>query len=133
MAFRALCFLCLGFLLGVAGSAGSGYLQRTTAPDALVAAPDHYQLEFENEFVRVIRGKFGPNTQEVMHRHPEPGGVLVNLTDQNVRQTLADGSTREIHYKVGETHWSSAGTHRGQNLDDRTMEFVRIEVKPRPR
>jgi hypothetical protein len=51
MAFRALCFLCLGFLLGVAGSAGSGYLQRTTAPDVLVAAPDHYQLEFENEFV----------------------------------------------------------------------------------
>jgi len=130
MTFRAAMLLCLGFFLGVAAaSARAEYLQHTTAPDALVAAPDHYKLEFENEFVRVIRGKFGPHTQEVMHSHPEPGGVLVNLTDQNVRQTLPDGSTREIHYKAGETHWSPAGTHRGENLDDRIMEFIRIEVK----
>jgi hypothetical protein len=122
--------ILLGFILGVvASSAGGVYAQRSPAPDALIASPDHYKLEFENAFVRVIRGKFGPRNQEVMHSHPEPGGVLINLTDQNVRQTSVDGTTREIHYKAGETHWSPAGTHRGENLDDKVMEFIRVEVK----
>jgi hypothetical protein len=130
MKLKSVSFLLLGLMLGILGSsARAEFLQRATASDALIASPDHYKLEFENEFVRVIRGKFGPHNQEVMHSHPAPGGVLVNLTDQNVRQTSADGSTREIHYKAGETHWSPAGTHRGENLDDRVMEFIRIEVK----
>ena len=45
--------IVLGFMLGVvASSAAAAHAQRSPAPDALIASPDHYKLELENEFVR---------------------------------------------------------------------------------
>ena len=113
--------------------------QSTSVPDALTASPDHYTLEFENQFVRVIRVRYGPHGTSPMHQHPAPGGVLVPLTDQNARLTGKDGSSQEVHFKTGQARWavskpgvdlSFQTTHWEENLSDKPFELIRVEVKP---
>lgn len=42
--------------------------------DPLIADPQHYRLEFQNQWVRVIRENMGPHEKALLHHHPEPGG-----------------------------------------------------------
>jgi len=60
--------------------------------DPLVVDPQHYHLEFENEFVKVIRCRIGPHEKVAMHRHPV-GSVILFVTDLNLRQAVPDGTT----------------------------------------
>ena len=56
-----------------------GAAEQTEAPDAAekgggdpaVVDPDHYTVEFENDAVRILRIKYGPGDESVMHSHPE--------------------------------------------------------------
>ena len=131
MKARSLLLIIVGFLSGIVSATAAHPLlqQRAVAPDALAASPDHYTLEFENEFVRVIRAHYGPHEKGVTHSHPAPGGVVVNLTAQHVRLTSPDGTARDNQYKAGVTRWSPAATHRHENLDDRAFEVIRVDVK----
>ena len=122
-------FRSIGFLAGV--FAASGWCQNPAKPDLLIADPQHYRLEFENQWVRVIREKMGPHETALPHRHPEPGGVVVFLTDQHLLQTGEDGVPREARHKAGDVIWSPGRTHKGQNLDDSVFEYVEIEPRPR--
>jgi hypothetical protein len=106
----------------------------------LVAAPNEYRLEFENEFVRVSRVRFPARGKVPMHAHPSPGGVLVAVTDQEARLTAPDGSTREVHYKAGQVRWaiptpqvdgSVQSAHAEENLADKPFELIRIDPKVR--
>src|SRR5262245_10317501 len=97
--------------------------------DPFVVAPEHFHLEFENQYVRVVREHTAPHQKVPMHQH-SLGGVMVLLTDQNIRQTLPDGSTREIHRKAGETYWGDPQTHAGENISDKPFEYVRVDIKP---
>lgn len=139
MKMRSLFLLSAGFVAGIGvTSAGASLLQRAPIPDAPVASPDHYKVEFENEFVRVIRVTFGPHATMVMHQHPDPGGVIVTVTDQDALITAPDGTSREVHYKAGQFRWaastpgadlSSQSAHREENLSDKPFEMIRIEPK----
>src|SRR5215469_1645291 len=71
--------------------------------DPLVADPHHYHLEFQNSWVRVIRERMGPRENAAWHRHPQPGAVIVLLTDQHLRRTFQDGTTRVIQRNAGTT------------------------------
>jgi hypothetical protein len=53
---------------------------------------------------------------------------MVLVADQNVRQTLSDGSTRELDRKAGETYWVNRQTH-GENIGSKDFEYVRVEIK----
>jgi len=55
--------------------------------ECTVADPEHYRLEFENEYVRVIRCHIPGRDKVKMHNHPF-GSVVIFLTDQNLHQTL---------------------------------------------
>lgn len=52
-------------------------------PDAATADSEHYTVEFENQFVRVLRIHYGPKEAGNMHDHrgavsgPQRGGVRV--------------------------------------------------------
>ena len=131
MKARSLLLIIVGFLSGIvtATAAHAAFQQRGAVADALVASPDHYKLEFENEFVRVIRGRYGPHETGAMHSHPVPGGVVVNLTEQHLRQILPDGTTRDLLNKAGVTRWSPAATHQDENLDGRAFEVIRVDLK----
>jgi hypothetical protein len=54
---------------------------------------------------------------------------VVNLTDQHVRLTAPDGTSRDNQYKAGVARWSAESTHRDENLDDRAFEVIRVDLK----
>ena len=138
-AFLPICILVVGFLAGLTTSRVHAALQtRVAAADALVAAPGQYQLEFENEFVRVTRVKFPAHGKAPLHAHSAPGGVIVAITDQDARLTGPDGTTREVHYRAGQVRWAVSkrgfdGTiesaHSEENLADKPFELIRIDPK----
>ena len=98
--------------------------------DAVIVDPEHYHVEFENDLVRVIRAKSGPREKLGLHKHPETWAVIVYLTDQNMRQTLADGNNRENHYKTGQVRWVAKDqAHADENLSDQPFELIRVELK----
>jgi quercetin dioxygenase-like cupin family protein len=98
--------------------------------DATVVDPQHYHIEFENEYVRVIRVSIGPHEKLRLHKHPDTGAVLVHLTDQNMRLTLADGTTRDSRYAAKQVRWVDPGiAHQDENLSDAPLRFIRIELK----
>jgi hypothetical protein len=96
--------------------------------DPLVVSPDHYRLVFENEYVRVIRQQMAGRDRVPMHQHAM-SAVMVLVTDQNQRQALPDGTTREQHRKAGEIFWSEPVTHAGENLSDKPYEYIRVDIK----
>jgi quercetin dioxygenase-like cupin family protein len=98
--------------------------------DATVVDPQHYHVELENEYVRVIRVTIGPHEKLRLHKHPDTGAVLVHLTDQNMRLTLADGTTRASRYAAKQVRWvEPGGAHQDENLSDAPLSFIRIELK----
>ena len=97
--------------------------------DPLAADPQHYHLEVENQWVRVIREHMGPNEKMPMHQHPGPGAVIVFLTDRHNRLTSPDGVSQELRNRAGDLMWSAASTHRGENLNNAPFEAVQIEPR----
>ena len=88
---------------------------KTSELDPLKVDSRHYSLLFDNEQVRVLRVKFGPNEKGVMHEHTLPH-VVVYLTDQ------ARG-------KAGEVRFDEAMSHTEQNPLDHPVERIAIDVK----
>jgi quercetin dioxygenase-like cupin family protein len=98
--------------------------------DATIVDPQHYHVELENEYVRVIRVSIGPHEKLRMHTHPKTAAILVHLTDQNMRLTMSDGSTRASQYKAKQVRWVEPGiAHQDENLSDTPLRFIRIELK----
>ncbi len=97
------------------------------AEDAVIADPEHYTVEFENDRVRVIRIKYGPGEKSVMHTHGPH--VAIFLTDNTVRMTLPDGTSSEVTGEAGATLWGDAEEHLPENLSDEPVEVVLVELK----
>ena len=98
--------------------------------ECTVADPKHYHLEFENEFVRVIRCRIPGRDKVKMHNHPF-GSVIIFMTDQNLHQTLENGTTEEAHNKAGHVLWGkgSQSRHMGENITDQLYEYLRVDIK----
>jgi len=88
----------------------------------------HYKVVFENDSVRVLRITYGPHEKSVMHDHPN--GVVVFLTDFSSRFTLPDGKTVDNTGKAGQAIWAPAGKHLPENLGDKALEVILVELKP---
>lgn len=98
--------------------------------DATVVDPEHYKVEFENEYVRVLRVSIGPHEKLHLHTHPNTGAILVHLTDQNMRLTMADGTVRNSRYAAKQVRWVEPGVaHQDENMSDAPLRFIRIELK----
>ena len=98
--------------------------------ECTVADPEHYHLEFENEYVRVIRCRIPGRDKVKMHNHPF-GSVIIFMTDQNLHQTLESGATEEAHNKAGHVLWGtgSQASHMGENVTDQLYEYIRVDIK----
>jgi quercetin dioxygenase-like cupin family protein len=101
--------------------------QRVSAQDPVQVDSKHYKVVFENDQVRVLRITYGPHEKSVMHDHPN--AVAIYLTDQNVKFTSPDGKTQTLPGKTGETIWTPAGKHLPENLSDKSMELILVELK----
>ena len=98
--------------------------------DAVIVDPAHYRVLLENEWIRAISLTVGPHEKLKFHKHPATGAVVVLLTDQNMRQYHADGSSHENHAKAGTVRWAPPDeSHQDENLSDKPFRLVRIELK----
>ena len=95
--------------------------------DPVKVDPTHYKLVSENAEVRVLRFHYGPHEKSVMHAHPNL--VVVYLTDMNVKMTLPDGKSVEQTGKAGEAQWTPAGIHLPENMSDKPIEGILVEMK----
>jgi len=142
MNLKTIGLLTVGFCAGAAAHVALARAQSTTPraaiADAPAAVPDMYKVDFENEYVRVVRVRYPAHSSGAMHAHPAPGALIVPLTDQDARVKGQDGSTREIHVKAGQVRWAVAtpgkdqstfSAHAEDNLSDRPFEILRIEPK----
>ncbi|HET9334746.1 MAG TPA: cytoplasmic protein [Gemmatimonadota bacterium] len=106
--------------------AGSAFAQDPVDVDS-----EHYTVMFENDQVRVLKIRYGPNEESVMHEHP--AGVAVYLGDIRGQFTLPDGQVLELEGKAGDAEWTAAGAHLPKNLTDQPFELVLVELKtPQP-
>ncbi len=99
------------------------------AQDPAKVDPQHCKVEFENAQVRVLHWHVGPHEKVPMHEHP--ACVRIHLTDQHVRFTLPDGTTKEVKAKAGQTSWNGPQKHSAENLSDSANENIEVELKGR--
>jgi quercetin dioxygenase-like cupin family protein len=97
------------------------------AQDPVHVDPRHYTVEFENDQVRVLRIRYGPNEKPVMHGHP--ASLAVFLADTRGQFMFPDGKTEAFTMKMGQTMWAPAQEHLPGNLGDQPFELVLVELK----
>jgi len=90
----------------------------------------HYKIEFENDYVRVLRITYGPGEKSVMHEHPN--AVAVFLTDATTEMTGPDGTSAEDIRKFGEAVWTPSGKHLPKSKGDAPSELILVELKTKP-
>jgi uncharacterized RmlC-like cupin family protein len=100
------------------------------ATGAVIVDPAHYHVLVENEWIRAISLTVGPHEKLKMHKHPATWAVVVHLTDQDMRQFHADGTSRESHSKAGVVQWTPPdAAHQDENLSDKPFRLIRVELK----
>jgi quercetin dioxygenase-like cupin family protein len=115
--------------LGVALLLGS-VTQAAAAQDPVAVAPGQYEVEFEDDEVRVLRVVYAPGEKSAMHDHP--ASVAVYITGGHIRITLPDGRIGEPRVPPGATMRHAAGRHAIENLGDAPFELVLVELKRTP-
>jgi quercetin dioxygenase-like cupin family protein len=95
--------------------------------DSPVADAAHHKVEFENEYVRVVRYVIGPHDKTALHDHPNLVNVL--LTDLDAKVTAPDGKVSELHGKAGAAAWRGPTVHLVENLADRPIVGILVEPK----
>ena len=101
------------------------------AQDPAKVDPKHCKVEFENAQVRVLHWHTGPHEKIPMHEHPAYVGI--SLTDQHIRFTLPDGTTKDVEVKAGQTSWNEPQKHSAENLSDSANESIQVELKSKAR
>ena len=117
----------LAVVLAIAGVAEVWGAAAATAQDATVADPQHYQVAFENDQVRVLRITYGAHEKGVMHSHPD--SVVVFLDTLAGRFTTPDGATSDHEMQARTAMWFDAGAHQPENRGDAPFELFQIELK----
>lgn len=96
--------------------------------DPVEVDPKHYQVEFENDRVRVLRITYGPHEKSAMHRHP--ANIVIMLTDCDFRFYLPKGKQQEILGRVGQVLCiEEPFEHAPENLGDKQFEAICVELK----
>ena len=115
---RRFVFIAITLLAGSAAAA---------AQDPVKVDPKHYKVTFENDSVRVLRISVPAHESAPMHSHP--ASVLIWITDSHIKLIHPDGKTEEAFRPAGQTNWSEAEVHAGENIGDTVSECVQVEFK----
>ena len=97
------------------------------AKDPALLAPEHYQVVFENELIRVLKSHYGPNESSVMHRHPR--NLVIALSDGVSRPVDSDGNIVEYKFNAGDVFFREALEHVGTNSSDQELDLITVEFK----
>jgi hypothetical protein len=108
--------------------------------DALIAAPRHHALLFENEFVRVLDTRVAPGETVPAHTHRWPGALYFLSWSDCVRRD-AEGTVVMDSRSVlaspegdasleGKAMWSGPlALHTLENVGDKELRAICVEVK----
>ena len=105
--------------------------------DPTKAAPDSYKLQFENEFVKVLRVNYAPKSKVPVHDHSRFPAAYVYLSDSGPIRfihshwddpVLTRPKTRAGSFRLSPTRFEDE-THAVENNGDLASEFLRIEIK----
>ena len=86
-----------------------------TKLDPVAVDPQHYTVVFENEFVRVLRVRFGPGEKGATHEHIL-NRVVFYVNDQP-------------NAKADDVRMSGAATHAESNESTRAADRIAVEIK----
>ena len=103
--------------------------------DAVAAAPEHHQVIFENEHVRVLDSRVGPGETTPVHTHCWASVVYTIQTGDFVRFDAVDESvvdTRvtpiQIETNVPKT-FPPLRPHSVENVGDQELRAITVELK----
>jgi hypothetical protein len=102
---------------------------KISALDPVTVDPKHYHLEFENDKVRVSRGKFGPHEHGTIHEHLHDR-VVVYLLDKDDNVTTPDGKSHALKAPADCLWWTGYAKH-SDTTNDAPVEMVIVELKAR--
>ncbi len=124
----ALALLALGFGMP-AQDPGAYEISGSLYKDLPKLDPKRFEVELDNDEVRVIRGKLAGN--EASPLHDAGSGVVVGITECHVRLVRLDKRMQYVDVDRGAAQWVHADTHYIRNIVDRPAEFLFIELKDR--
>jgi hypothetical protein len=106
--------------------------------DAVMAAPNHHTVLFENESVRVLETRILPRQIVPVHTHRWPS-VLVIVTwsdfvrrDQFRNVTLDTRQSQETPQLISPTWLEPLPPHTVENVGDREIRNLQVEIKSGP-
>jgi len=108
------------------------------AQDPVKVAPQAYKLDFENDWVKVLRVHYAAKEKIPEHDHPATAAAFVYLNDGDPvifrHVGLSYGAiTRPATKARGFRLWYAVKeTHEVENTGDTPSDFVRIEFKTEP-
>jgi mannose-6-phosphate isomerase-like protein (cupin superfamily) len=102
--------------------------------DALVAAPKHHILLFENEFVRVLDTNVPPGETVPLHTHCWPSTLYILSWSDFVRRdregNIVVDSRNVSKLAPGSTVWSEAlAAHTLENVGETELRVISVEMK----
>ncbi len=99
-----------------------------TTPDKPVFTGMSFNPLFENERVRVIRGRMDVGAQEGFHTHASDI-VVIHLSGGTIEDT-AEGKTKVNHWKHGDVEFEGRGSsHSARNLGP-AVDAILVTLKP---
>jgi hypothetical protein len=103
--------------------------------DALIAAPEHHKLLFENERVRVIDANIPSRDMTAVHTHRFAASHVVVSWSDFIRydasgNVLLDSRTLGRSIAPHTVLWSEPlGPHALKNVGERELHIISVEVK----
>jgi hypothetical protein len=106
----------------------SGKPFRTSARDPLKVNPKNVKVEFDNEFVRVLRCKYAANVPEPLHEHLSERRLTVALESVDLKVTTQGAADRSATLAAGQASWSTGPAVHAATAN-RDVELIVIEFK----
>ena len=95
--------------------------------DPAVVNAKTIKVQFENDRVRVLEANLPPGVKEEVHSHP--AYVIYVLEGGRYRNYASDGKVTEGELKAGEVVFREPLTHAAQNIGDKPLHMILIELK----
>ena len=116
--------------------AGCAWPQST---DAVAAAPGNHHVLLENDQVRVLDVVVPPHTKEPVHAHCSPSVLYIMeasaFIDHDANgKVLLDTRDLKAPLTFPMTMWKDPeAPHSVENLSDKPLHLIRVELKPQAR
>jgi len=103
--------------------------------DALIAAPQHHKLLFENEFVRVLDTSIPPGETTNIHSHQYPASLYIVSWSDFIRHdadgnVMVDSKALGLNPAPGTALWSGPLLpHSLKNTGTGNLQVISVEIK----